>query len=380
MYTDDGVDLDAEVVELLRRAAGELPGYAADRTAVARRRTARQRRHVAVAVAAGLAVIVLIGGVALLGPGHRAAPPEVAANPPAAPRLFIAGGGFSWAGAKGRQVGLSPTDDLGEVLPDGHLITRRIPGLPAVRQAVALPDGGFAALGSRTPTEPFSIAPPGASPTPASVAGPYSVAVVRPDGSVRFVTDTTASVLLGADDQRVYLWGAGTIALDLATGRQQSLAWLGLHANAVLAAGRFAELSDVPMESPPQQPCTLWLLDAHTGAQTSTRPLPPNDCYRDATALSPDGQWLAIAQPGPFTGGNINQLSVVLVNLDTGDQTNQVLDQGPVGGSGNVTFQGMAWLNDYGVRVVWTHLPDHVDRMYDRSEVLRMKTVTVPGQ
>ena len=46
----------------------------------------------------------------------------------------------------------------------------------------------------------------------------------------------------------------------------------------------------------------------------------------------------------------------------------------------NVTFQGMTWLNDDGVRVVWTHLPDHVDQLYDRSEVLRMTTVTVPAQ
>lgn len=26
----------------------------------------------------------------------------------------------------------------------------------------------------------------------------------------------------------------------------------------------------------------------------------------------------------------------------------------------------------------WTHLPDRVDRIYNLSEVLRMKTVTVP--
>jgi hypothetical protein len=58
-----------------------------------------------------------------------------------------------------------------------------------------------------------------------------------------------------------------------------------------------------------------------------------------------------------------------------------VLDQGPaIADSGVVSFQGMAWLDDGRVRVVWTHLPDQVDRMYDRSEVLRMKTMTVPGQ
>lgn len=379
MYTDDGLELDAELVELLRRAAGEIPGYAGDRAAVTRRRTARQRRHLAVALAAGLAVIVLVGGVALLGPGHGGTPPEVAANPPATPRLFIAGGGFSWEGANGRQVGLSPTDNLGEVLPDGQLVARTIPGLPAVMQAVTLPDGGFVALGMRTPTEPFSIAPPGASPTPAPAANPYSVAVMRPDGSVRFVTDTLGSVLLGADDQRVYLGGAGIIGLDLTTGRQQSLVWPALHANAVLAGGRFAQLTGDPPGALPNT-CTLGLLDARTGAQTSTRSLLAGDCWTDGTALSPDGRWLAIAQPGPFMGGNINELQLILLNVDTGVQTSQVLDQGPaVGDSGNVNYEGMAWLNDEQVRVVWTHLPDHVDRMYHRSEVLRMTAVTIPG-
>lgn len=345
-----------------------------------RSRRVRVRRHLAVAVAAGLAATVLVGGVALLGPRHGEPRPEVAANPRATPRLFITGGGFSWVGTDGRQVGLSPTDDLGEVLPDGRLVTRRIPGLPAVVQAVTLPEGGFVALGWRTPTEPQSFAPPGASPTRASASGAMSVAVVRPDGSVRWLADTAASVLLGADDRRVYLGGAGIIALDLATGRQQSLVWPDLHADAVLASGRFAQLTGEPPGALPQT-CVLELLDANTGAQSATRSLAPDDCWRDGTALSPDGRWLAIAQPGPFMGGNINELRLILLDVDTGEQTNQVLDQGPaVGNSGNVTFQGMTWLNDDGVRVVWTHLPDHVDQLYDRSEVLRMTTVTVPAQ
>jgi len=40
----------------------------------------------------------------------------------------------------------------------------------------------------------------------------------------------------------------------------------------------------------------------------------------------------------------------------------------------------MTWLNTGQVRVAWTRLPDHVDRLYDFSEVLRTKTVTVPTQ
>jgi hypothetical protein len=72
---------------------------------------------------------------------------------------------------------------------------------------------------------------------------------------------------------------------------------------------------------------------------------------------------------------------VNLVNVDTGQQASQALDQGPaVPDSGEIDFQGMAWLDDGRVRVAWTHLPDRVDRMYDRSEVLRVKTVPVPAQ
>jgi len=97
-----------------------------------------------------------------------------------------------------------------------------------------------------------------------------SVAVVRPDGSVRWLADTAASVLLGADNRRVYLGGAGIIALDLATGRQQSLVWPDLHADAVLASGRFAQLTGEPPGALPQT-CVLELLNANTGAQSATR-------------------------------------------------------------------------------------------------------------
>jgi hypothetical protein len=91
---------------------------------------------------------------------------------------------------------------------------------------------------------------------------------------------------------------------------------------------------------------------------------------------------LAIAhQPGLIAGAFLKQLGVILVNLDTGQQTDQLLDQSTaVGNNGTIFFEGMAWLDTGHVRVAWTHLPDHVDRIYDLSEVLRMKTVTVPAQ
>jgi hypothetical protein len=376
MHTDDGLDLDAELVEVLHWAAAALPGYRGDPAVVAGRRTARRRRHLFVAVVAGLTVTVLAGGVAMLGTG-RSAPSSGTA--PARQGLFLLGGGGSWDGANGAQVGLRGSA-FSEVLPHGELVTREVPGLPVVEDAVSLPDGGFVALGYRTPFEPGSTPAPGASRTsPPAAEKKETVAVVRPDGSVRYLTDTAASWLLGADDRRVYLNGAGVIAMDLATGRQQRMDWPDLRGVAVLAAGRFAELVGGQGGALPQS-CTPRLVDARTGTLTSQPSLPAGDCLYDATALSPDGRWLAIVQPGPFMNGNINELHLVLVNLDTGEQTAALLDEGPaVPDSGIVTFQGMAWLDDGRVRIVWTRLPDNVERMYDVSEVLRMRTVEVPG-
>ena len=72
-------------------------------------------------------------------------------------------------------------------------------------------------------------------------------------------------------------------------------------------------------------------------------------------------------------------MGVILVDADTGQQTDQLLDQSTAAGNnGTITFDGMAWLDTGQVRVAWTHLPDHVDRIYDLSEVLQMKTLTVP--
>lgn len=379
MHTDDETELDAELVEVLRRAAGGLPGYPGKAPAVVRRRVVRRRRRLAIAVAAGLTATVVLGGVVLHALGGGAAPPEFAANPPATPRLFFFAGGWSEE-AGGRQVGLRSSYDFGEVLADGRLVAHKIPGLPTVRQALTLPDGGFVAMGDRTPVEPTSVHPATPTAAPSSTSSAETVAVVRPDGSVRYLVDTAASELLGADDQRVYLWGAGIVALDLATGHQQSLDWPDLHADAVLANGRFAELTGSSPYDDPGPPCTLWLLDAQTGARTSQRTLPANDCWRDEMALSPDGRWLAIAQPGPFLGGNFDQLRLILLNVETGEQTEQLVDEGHAQGPNNVMLQGMAWLDGTSLRLAWTHMPDLVDRIYDVSEVLRTKTVSVPEQ
>ena len=365
MHTGDDVDLDAELVELLRRAAAELPGYRADPAAVARRRAAIRWRHGAVAVAAGLTVTALLGGVALLGAG-RDAPGETLGSPPAPQRLFVLGGSWLRPGGDGSDPGAT---GLSELLPDGRLVAREVAGLPTVYEAVGLPDGGFVALGSRTPTEPLSSPAPGASRTPppdATQADGETVAVVRPDGSVRYLTDTAATSLIGADDRRVYLGGAGTVALDLATGRQQRLDWPDMLSGGPLAAGRFAVLTGNGQTS---ADCAVRLLDARTGGVISQRPLPYDTCYHEGTALSPDGRWLGIVQPGPLVGGNFNQLKLVLLNVDTGERTVQVVDEGSPGpDTGMVAFLGMAWLDDGRLWLAWTHPPGQ----------LRMTTVAVP--
>ena len=374
------------------RAAADLGGARTPYPDVPVRRVNRRRLALAGA-AASIALATAVVFAFAAGPDRprrpaAQAPGQLAATPPVALRLFIVPGGFispggmTWQGPDGRQVGLKPTDGLREVLPDGRLVTRTVPGLQTIFAAVPLPDGGFVALGQRTPTEPISTTRPHASPTPAAPSVPTSVAVVRPDGSVRLLTDTAATAgLIGADDSRLYLSTAGApvVAMDLTTGRQQALDWR-VNSSAVLAGGSFAQLDAGPDAFAPTT-CTLRLLDARTGAQTARQSLRADDCRTgNVIALSPDRHWLAIAhQPGLTSGAFLKQLGVILVNVETGQQTDHLLDDSTaVGDNGTLFFDGMTWLNTGQVRVAWTRLPDHVDRLYDLSEVLRTKTVTVP--
>ncbi|GAA5198379.1 hypothetical protein GCM10023322_71610 [Rugosimonospora acidiphila] len=400
---DEDLDLDDELVALVRGAAADLPGYPGDVASIRRRRAARRRRQTLyVGLSAALVATVLFGGVALFGPVGGPAPLTVVSTPPASPtvaasppapgtaglqRLFFVPYGQSSEGDNGAQVGVRNNDDLDEVLPDGRLLTSHVPGLAAVVTAMSLPDGGFVALGTKSPTE--TTPPPGAaaSPTPAGADERFNLAVVGPDGRVRSLRDTAALGLIGTNDQRVFMYDRQShlLTMDLATGRQQALSWPALSPGAALAGGHFVELQGDAQQGdaqPPDTPthCTLRVLDDRTGAQTSSRTLPVGDCDPGfGMRLSPDGQWLAVAQATP--GGSVGAIGVLLINVATGQQYSQVLDQ--VAGSSDdgesVDFQGMAWLDAGRLRIAWTHLPAHPTRMYDKSEVLRLRTVATPG-
>lgn len=377
MRTSD--ELDPDLVALVYRAADEVPGSRADLAVVVRRRAARRYRMVVAGLASGAAAAVVaavvVVGVALVGPAVGPAPARILASPPPAQRLFITPMGVIWKGTDGQDVGVKGNDELGEVLPSGRLVLRKVAGLSAVVQAVPLPDGGLAALG--LPAATASAGAPSAAATGATDGPrPFALAVLRADGSPRWLGGTAGRGLLGADEHQVYLYDGGqhVLAVDLATGGQQLMPWLGPGVPDAVSDGRAIFLAG-DRSGPEPTTCTVRTLDAANGAHLSDRSVPAGDCSYYGTGLSPDGRLLAIVQPGPHAAQS-NQMVVVVVEVATGTQlARQVVDQSA---SDQLLFGGLSWSDPGHVRVAWIHVPETAVRMYDKAEVLRQATVPVP--
>lgn len=386
MRTSD--ELDPELAELMRRAAARIPGYPADLATVVRRRRARQRRQgLVTGLAAVAAAAVLVTGAALVRPGSRPdsrpAPPlpSPTARPgPSAQRLFITPVGQSWAGSNGQAVGLTGDTDLGEVLPGGQLATHKVAGLSAVTAAVALPDGGLAALGVPAAT-PGAAGTPDPSQTRGGDPPLLTLSVLAPDGSPRLLRNGVGFGLVGADEQDVYVYGAdgGVSAVDLTTGRQRTLPW-GTDVPVAIGGGHAIDLIGDP-PGPNPMTCTIRVLDTATGKHLSDTQTPPPNCVRYGGSLSPDGRLLAIVHPAAEDAGT-NQMAVVVVDVMTGRQlVSEVVDDSPYASNGgDLVYGGVCWSDADHVRAVWFHLPVPAVRMYTRAETLRQAIVPVPGR
>jgi hypothetical protein len=373
MQTSD--DLDPDLVELLHHVAHTVPGYRADLATVIRRRTARRQRQVLVAaLASGVAAVILVAGAALVRPDFHPAPRPADESPSSAQRLFISPMGVWATGTNGQPVGVKVNDDLGEVLPGGTLVLHTVAGLSAVATAVALPDGGLAALGW-----PAASASAAGTPTASDTGADngLTLAVLRPDGSLRLLRNGAGSGLVGASEQQVYVTDGHrhVSAVDLTTGKQQMLP-LGTDIPVVIAGGRAIDLiTDLP--APQATSCAIRVRDASSGARLSDKPLPVGDCDMYGASLSPDGRRLAIVQPGSHAIQS-NQMVVVVVEVATGTQlAREVVDQTS---SDQLFFGGLSWSDSGHVRVAWIHVPEPAVRMYDKAEVLRQATVPVPGR
>lgn len=369
-------ELDPDLVELLQRAADAVPGYGADLAAVVRRRRARRNRQVLLTgLAAGVAAAVVVAGVALVRPGSRpdSRPAHPTAFPtavagPSAQRLFITPIGQSWEDG-GKTVGLGGNDDLGEVLPSGQLVMHKVPGLSAVAVAVALPDGGVAALGVPSAT-------PRAAGTPL-----LTLSVLRPDGSSRLLRNAVGIGIVGADEQEAYVYDTNGVVstVDLTTGRQQATSWSARETVAVGGGHTIGLIGDPP--DPPTKTCTVRVRDVASGERVSDKPIPVGDCQRYGASLSPDGDLLAVVQPAP-DGANTAQLVVVVIDVTTGEQlVREVLDESPdASNGGELVYGGVCWSDADHVRAVWFHLPTPAVRVYTKAETLRQAVVPVPGR
>jgi hypothetical protein len=384
MRTSD--ELDPDLVELLRRAADRIPGYGADLATVVRRRRARRHRQVLVAgLAAVVAAAVLVTGAVLVRPGPRPdtrpAPPKpsptVAARP-APQRLFVSPIG-AYTVINGMAVGLGGRDGLGEVLPSGQLVTAKVPGLLGIAAAVSLPDGGLAAVG--VPAASPSAA---GTPDPSQSGGDLTLAVLRPDGSLRLLQRGVDNDIVGADARQVYIYTERqTVGIDLSTGRQRTMPW-GADFPVAVGGGHVIDLiSDAP--GPQEKTCTVRVLDAATGGRVSDASVQAWDCERYGASLSPDGKLLAIVQP-PTINAQGNQMVLVVVDVATGEElVHQVLDDVPSNPHGHnidgqLMFGGVCWHDPDHVWAAWSHLPTPAVRMYTFAETMRQTIVPVPGR
>jgi hypothetical protein len=385
MRTSD--ELDPDLVELLHRAADTIPGYGADLAMVVRRRRARQQRQVLVAgFAAVAAAAVLAAGVVLVRPNSRPdtrpAPPRpsptVAAHP-SPPRLFLSPVG-AYTVIDGKDVGLGGGAGLDEVLRNGQVVTLKVPGLSGIANAVALPDGGVAAVGAPS-ASPSAAGTPDPSQSAGDDPSALTLAVLRPDGSLRLLRAPMNNDMVGADTQEVYIYAnKQTIGIDLNTGRQRTMPW-GADFPAAVGGGHVIDLiSDAP--APQQKTCTVRVLDAASGARVSDASIPAGDCDRYGDSLSPDGKLLAIVQP-PGTNARSNQMVLVVVNVTTGKElVHQALDDVPFGHGvdGQLMFGGVCWSDPDHVWAAWSRLPTPAVRIYTMAETLRQAVVPVPGR
>ncbi|GAA4596850.1 hypothetical protein BJY16_002156 [Actinoplanes octamycinicus] len=298
-------EIPRDVADAVRASAQTAKGYAGDLDDVRERARRQRKRQTAGAFAGVVAVLAAVGaGVTVW---RAPAPPAtstaatgqvVAPRSQPAQRLLLDGAAGSYR-AGGSAVTLGGRERVGELAPDGRLITHDVVGADGWDRVVGLPGGGLVALGAHD-TMPGTDREDGVD-----VAGlEINLVVVGADGKVGLKRDVRrtgeAVSLLTATGTTAFLWRpAGLVAHDLGSGRERVLlspSALGV-GNLFDGAVQAADLAgDRLVLARERDSCKPRVFDTAARAAVVSLPLPGSTCRRvTALRLSPDGTVLAAA-------------------------------------------------------------------------------------
>ncbi|HEX6684525.1 MAG TPA: hypothetical protein VF062_17105 [Candidatus Limnocylindrales bacterium] len=372
-----------ELADAVRRAAAAAPATIADLGGLRQRYRRRRRRRVA--ATAGLTAAV-VGAVATTAPllargrsatdgGQTSAPVATSQSAPPisvppSQRLLLARNGFLQPS--------SPSNSVGEVMPDGTVVFRPLSEVDIADRVVALPDGRLVVLGTVDLT-------PGVIEQP---DGPYNPAVgimlvrQRDDGSVELSRNIRVMgehvELLGATDRVAYLLRpAGLAAHDLATGDERLVMPTGKlppgppTGRAVDVAGDRIALADAA--------CRVHLFALGTGTPVTTIGPPPGCTAPGEVRLSPDGRLAAFSYSiGSMEERELIQTRLAVLDVATGatkldmlvfeSMWNISLGQGASNFSAHpYHLQGMAWSTPRSLRLAIAY-----------NDTFSVRPVTVP--
>ncbi|MCO8270361.1 hypothetical protein M1L60_07095 [Actinoplanes sp. TRM 88003] len=310
-------DIDLAV----RTAAETTQGYAGELPDVYRRARRRARRRAVAATAGAFTVLAgLVGGGLVLHNRTDATPihqPDAPAE--SGQRLLLSHADGEYVAGASSPVRLGPATPVGELLPDGRLVTH-----PVVGDVFELPDGGLVALG---PDELLTVQPSGGDRQQRAVPGA--------GGPV---------TLAGADATTAYLWRPyGLYAHDLAGGLERL----------VISSDMLSLPGDDPagdLDAADLTPERLVLADARRSCRPELVSLAPPQGLRDLplTALGCDK--VTSLRLSPNTGR-------VGVSYQKADRSHHVAvlstEDGTVLARRSVTGPAeLAWLTERDLRVV----------------------------
>ncbi|BCJ44117.1 hypothetical protein GCM10010168_09300 [Actinoplanes ianthinogenes] len=295
-----------DVADAVRATAQAAKGYAGDLDDVRERARRHRKRQAAGAFAGVVVVLTAIGaGIGAWREPAPSATPTAATSQVVAPRaepaqrLLLDGVAGSYRAA-GSPVTLDGRELVGELAPDGRLITHDVVGADGWDRFVGLPGGGLVALGAHD-TMPGTDREDGTG-----VAGlEINLVVVGADGAVRLERDVRhpgeAVSLLTATGTTAYLWRpAGLVAHDLGSGQERVLlppATLDVRTNLFDGSLQAADLAgDRLVLAAQRDSCVPRVFDTAARAAVVSLPLSGAGCRRvTALRLSPDGAVLAAA-------------------------------------------------------------------------------------
>lgn len=357
-----------KVADVVRAAAAATADYRGEIDGVYRRWRRRRRRQVGAAFT-GLTVVVglgafvptfaerlPLGGSSQMGtvtaPGAHTSAPKVAQ------RLLLDGAHGRYTANDGSVVRLSNDTRVGELMPDGRVVTHDVVGAGGWDKVVGLPDGRLVVLGT-TDLMPGVTRKDGAGVEGVAI----NLQVISSDGTVLLTRDVRKVgqpvSILTATATTAYLWRpSGLIAHDLASGIER----IALPAGTIGASPADGSLEAADLVGDrlallkEADSCHPAILDFESGALISRASLAAIGCGRATGArLSPNGQTLAVTYSRPTSPGSANnQTRIALVRVTDGeilrDQSAQP-DQHAAAGHSDLPFVVMAWQDNHTLRL-----------------------------